>query len=68
MQSVLITYKFKGCHFLNPTHGQVYFIQPYVIKFVSRLMVFTLYSTNKTVLHDISEILFESGIKIPITL
>ena len=45
----------------NSTHGEVYLIQHYVIKFV-RSMVFTEYSvssTNKTDRHDIIEILLK---------
>ena len=41
---------------LNPVHGEVYYIQHYVIKFVSS-MIFSGCSTNKTDHHDIAEIL-----------
>jgi hypothetical protein len=44
----------------NPAHGEVYAIQHYVIKFLSDMRqvgVFSVYSTNKTNRHDITEIL-----------
>ena len=47
---------------LNPTHGKVYSIELYIIKFVSdlrKVIVFSAYSGffhNKTDCHDISEI------------
>jgi len=51
---------------LNPTHGEVYSIQHYVIKFVSDLWqvggflrVLMIFSTNKTDRHDITEILLK---------
>jgi len=49
----------------NPTNGEVYSIQDYVIKFVSHLrrsVVFSGYSgssTNKTDHHDITDILLK---------
>ena len=59
MQSVPIT---TDAVSLNPTHGEVYSIQHYVIKFVSDLRQVggwfspgpPVYSTNKTDCHDIS--------------
>jgi hypothetical protein len=51
---------------LNPTPGEVYSIQHYVIKFVSDLRQVSdflrgtaVYSTNKTDSHDITEILLQ---------
>ena len=41
----------------NPAHGEVYAIQHYVIKFLSDMRQFAVYSTNKTNRHDITEIL-----------
>jgi len=48
----------------NPTHGEVYSIQHYVIKFVSDLRQVSVFFpdtrvsyTNKTCCHDINEIL-----------
>ena len=47
--------------------GEVYSIQHYAIKFVSDLQWFSpgnpVSSTNKAALHDITEILLESGIE-----
>ena len=58
LQSVPITTKIVS---LNPTHGKVYSIQHYVIKFVSDLQqvcgflwVLRFPPTNKTDCHDIS--------------
>ena len=54
MQSVLITTKVVS---LNPTHGEVHWIQHYVIKFVSDLQHvcgILVSSTNKTEPHDIT--------------
>jgi hypothetical protein len=61
MQSVHITTKVVS---LNATHGEVYSIQHYVIKFVNDSRAagwwFSLVSsTNKTDLHDITEILLK---------
>ena len=55
---------------INPIHGEVYLIQHYVIKFVSKLRqvdVFFLSDTpvsptNKTDCHDITEILLKMGL------
>ena len=48
---------------LEPRSGEVYVIQHYVIKFVSDLREVTpISSNNKTDHHDITEILFESGV------
>jgi hypothetical protein len=59
MQSVPITtYAVSS----NPTHGEVYSIQHYAIKFVSDLWQvtgFSGYSNNKTDSHDITEILLK---------
>ena len=51
---------------LNPTHGGVYSLQHYVIKYVSDmlqvggfLLVLLVSSTNKTDRHDITEILLK---------
>ena len=57
MQSVPITTKV-----VNPTHGEVYSIQHYVIKFVSDLRQVggsPVFSTNKTDCHDITELLLK---------
>ena len=50
----------------NPTHGEMYLIQHYVIKFVSDLgqvsgflWVTPVFSTNKTDRYDITEILLK---------
>jgi hypothetical protein len=44
----------------NPAHGEVYSLHHYVIMFVSDMsVVFSVSSTNKTDLHDITEILLE---------
>jgi hypothetical protein len=50
----------------NSSHGEVYSIQHYVIKFVSDLRqlgvflrVLRVFSTNKTDRHDIAEIVFK---------
>ena len=63
MQSVPITTKAVSS---NPTHGEVYSIQHYVIKFVSDLPQVCCFlkgtpvsSTNKTERHDITEILLK---------
>ena len=61
MQSVPITTKVVS---LNPSHGDVYSIQHYVIKknsvtFSGRSVVFSRYSTNKIGRHDINEILLK---------
>ena len=59
MQSVPITTKVVS---LNPTHGEVYSIQHYVIKFVSDLRQVggsPVFSTNKTDCHDITELLLK---------
>ena len=64
IQSVLIITKVVSS---NPVHGEVYSIQHYVIKFVSDLRQVCLWfspgtsvsSTNKTYLHDITEILLK---------
>ena len=66
VQSVSITTKVVS---LNPVHGgEVYWIQHYVIKFVSDLRHVTgrwfsqgtpVFSTNKTDRHDITEILLK---------
>jgi hypothetical protein len=46
---------------VNPIHGEVYWIQHYVIKwFSSGTLVF---STNKTDCHDITGYIVESGAK-----
>ena len=59
MQSVPITTKVVS---LNPTHGEVYSIQHYVIKFVSDLRQVggsPVFSTNKTDCHDITKLLLK---------
>jgi hypothetical protein len=57
IQSVPIPTKVVSC---NPTHGEVYSIQHYVIKFVSVTCGRTVVSsTNKTDRHDITEILLK---------
>ena len=63
MQSVLITTKTVS---LNPVHGMVYSMQYYVIKFVNDLRKVSdfpsgipISSTNKTDIHDITEILLK---------
>ena len=63
MQSVPITTNIMRS---NPTHGEVYLIQYYVIKFVSDLTAGRWFSTrppvsstNKTDRHEIDEILFK---------
>ena len=63
MQSVPITTKVVSS---NPVHGEVYSIQHYVIKFVSDLRQVSGFtpdtpvsSTNKSYLHDITEILLK---------
>ena len=63
IQSVPITTNIES---LNPTHGEVYSIQHYVIKFVSDLRQVSVFSTgtpvsstNKTDSHDITEILLK---------
>ena len=60
MQSVPITINVVRS---NPTHGEVYSIQHYVIKFVSDLrqgVPFSwIFSTNKTDHHDITQILLK---------
>ena len=56
-QSVPITAKVMS---LNPTHGDVYSIKHHVIKFVCGfLWELPVSSTNKTVCHDITEILLK---------
>jgi hypothetical protein len=57
VQSVPITTKVVS---LNPAYGEMYLIQHYVIKFVTKLT--PVFYTNKTDHHDITEIL----LKIPI--
>jgi hypothetical protein len=56
----------------NPAHGEVYSIQHYVIKFISALwqvggflgvLLIPVSSTNKTDLHDITEILLKVAFK-----
>ena len=54
----------------NPSRGEEYLIQHYVITFVSDLRkvgcvlwVLRFPQTNQTNRHDIAEILFESGVK-----
>ena len=53
----------------NPTHGEVYPIQHYVIKFVSVLQQVVVFSgtpvssTNKADRHDITEILLKVALK-----
>ena len=67
VQSVPITTKVMS---FNPIHGEVYLIQHYVIKFVSKLRqvdVFFLSDTpvsptNKTNSHDITEILLKMAL------
>ena len=50
VQSLSITTKVVS---LNPSHGKVYSIQRYVIKFVSDIFLVTpFYSTNKTDRHE----------------
>ena len=56
MQSVPITTNVVS---LNPSHGEVYSIQHYVIKFVCDLQQVSGFSTNKTDCYDITEILFK---------
>jgi hypothetical protein len=62
MQSVPITSKVVSS---NPTHGEVYLIQHYVIKFVNCLwqvdgfLLVLVSSTNKTDRHNITEILLK---------
>ena len=63
VQSVPITTKVLT---LNPTHGEVYLIQHYAIKFVSDLLqvsdflrLLPVSSTNKTDCHGILEILLK---------
>ena len=57
MQSVSITTKVVS---LNPAHGEVYSIQPYVIKLLATGQWFSpVSSTNKTDCHDITEILLK---------
>ena len=65
VQSVPIAIKVVS---LNPTHGEVYPIQHYVIKFVTHFVNgFSLgtpvSSTNKTNCHDITEILLKVVLK-----
>ena len=62
MSSVYITSKVVSS---NPSDGEVYSIQHYVIKFVSDLRqlgvflrVLRVFATNKTDRHDIAEIVF----------
>ena len=61
MQSVPITTKVASS---NPVHGQVYSIQHYVIKFVSQRFS-PVSSTNKTVRHEITEILLKVALNSP---
>jgi hypothetical protein len=60
LQSVPITTKVVSS---NLTHGEVYTIRLYVIKFVSDFRMFSpdipVSSINKTVCHDITEILLK---------
>ena len=63
MSSVYITTKVVSS---NPSDGEVYSIQHYVIKFVSDLRqlgvflrVLRVFATNKTDRHDIAEIVFK---------
>ena len=63
MSSVYITSKVVSS---NPSDGEVYSIQHYVIKFVSDLRqlgvflrVLRVFATNKTDRHDIAEIVFK---------
>jgi hypothetical protein len=55
-QSVPITTKVVSS---NPSHGNVYLIQYYVIKFVSDLEQVDVFSINKTDRHDITKILLK---------
>jgi len=55
---------------LSPSHGEVYLIQYYVIKFVSDLQQVSVFfpctpvsSINKTDSHDITEILLKVALK-----
>ena len=68
MQSVPITTNIVSS---NPTHGMVYWIQHYVIKFVSDLRQFSgflqeleISSPNKTDWHNITEILLKGMLNI----
>ena len=64
MQSVPITAKVVSS---NPVHGEVYWIQHYVIKFVSDLRQvsgISVSSINKTDHHDITEILLKVALNI----
>jgi hypothetical protein len=68
MQSVPITTKIVS---LNPTHGEVYSMHHYVIKFVSDLQQvsgfppgFPVSYTIKTDCHDITEILLKVALSI----
>jgi len=68
MQSVPITTRVVS---LNPTHGEVYSIQHYMIKFVSDLRqvsgfhrVLQVSSTNKTDRYNITEILLKVTLSI----
>ena len=54
VQSVPITTKVVS---LNPAYGEMYLIQHYVIKFVTKLT--PVFYTNKTDHHDITEILLK---------
>jgi len=58
MESVPITINIVSS---NPTHGEVYWIQHYVIKFVGDLS--GVFSINKTDSHDINEILLKVALK-----
>ena len=71
MQSVPITTKVVSS---NPAHGDVYLIQLYVIQFVCDLQQVGGFpkvlkvSTNKSDLHDITEILLKVALIITLTI
>jgi hypothetical protein len=59
MQSVPIT---TNVVILNPTHGEVYSIQHYVIKATGWLFPIPVSSINKSDHHDITEILLQMAL------